>query len=232
MDEAARAMCYAFRHPGSGQKPLKLKVIQKLLKKKDAKNRPSLAAISQAAANFTAVKKKQGRKLGQRATSKKDDKKIMEAFLKLRPPGHGIDSTALHKALPKKLKKKIGKRIVIRRLAERGYLPEKKRSKYDLGPARQKKRMKFCRNHEGKTGAQWKDHCQGVGDFKEFTWYPVELQPRFRKLRASWTYMNKKERKQPAFQRPKKWFKPADWKKNTEDESVWLDNLHRQATYF
>ena len=109
MDEAARAMCYAFRHPGSGQKPLKLKVIQKLLKKKDAKNRPSLAAISQAAANFTAVKKKQGRKLGQRATSKKDDKKIMEAFHKLRPPGHGIDSTALHKALPKKLKqKKIG----------------------------------------------------------------------------------------------------------------------------
>lgn len=106
MDEAARAMCYAFRHPGSGQKPLKLKVIQKLLKKKDAKNRPSLAAISQAAANFTAVKKKRGRKLGQRATSKKDDKKIMEAFLKLRPPGHGIDSTALHKALPKKLKKK------------------------------------------------------------------------------------------------------------------------------
>ena len=92
--------------------------------------------------------------------------------------------------------------------------------------------MKFCRNHEGKTGAQWKDHCQGVGDFKEFTWYPVELQPRFRKLRASWTYMNKKERKQPAFQRSKKWFKPADWKKNTEDESVWLDNLNRQATYF
>ena len=170
MDEATRAMCFAYRHPGTGQKPLKLTEIQKLVAKKDTTRKPTLAAISKAATNFLVLKEKRGRKVGQRATSKVDDKKILATFHKLRPPGHGIDSTALHKALPKKVKKKIGKRTIIRRLAEKGYVPSKKRSKTDLGPSRQKKRMKFCRKHETKTAAQWKDHCQGVGDFKEFTW--------------------------------------------------------------
>ena len=47
---------------------------------------------------------------------------------------------------------------------------------------------------------------------KEFTWYPRELQPKFKKVRARRTIMSKKEKKLPAFQRPKRWFKKAHWK--------------------
>ncbi len=94
-----------------------------------------------------------------------------------------------------------------------GYTAQKKQSKTDLGPTLMKKRAKFCQKHSDKNANQWKAFLQGVGDFKEFTWYPKELQPKFKKLRASWTYMTKKEKKLPAFQRPKKWFKQKDWKK-------------------
>ena len=98
-------------------------------------------------------------------------------------------------------------------MGSQGYHADKKRSKTDLGPTTMKKRVKFCKKHSDKNANAWKAYLQGVGDFKEFTWYPRELQPRFQKLRASWTYMNKRERKLPAFQRPKKWFKLKDWKK-------------------
>ena len=120
MDEPTRAMCFALRNPGRGFKKMKLKDIRKLVKKKDGKSRPTLKAISDAARNFKKEKQKRGRKLGDRATSKKEDKKIMQTFHKLRPPGHGIDSTALHKGLPVKIKRTIGKRTVRRRLAEKG----------------------------------------------------------------------------------------------------------------
>ena len=131
MDEATRAMCFAYRNPGPGHRPLELKQIQKLLFKKPGKEnavsgkknkyRPSLSAISQAAANFKKEKKKRGRRVGQRATTKKEDKKLIETFRKLRPPGHAIDSKVLHRGLPKKINKKIGRKTVIRRLAEKGF---------------------------------------------------------------------------------------------------------------
>ena len=73
--------------------------------------------------------------------------------------------------------------------------------------------MKFCRKHKDKTAAAWKSHVDGCGDFKEFIFYPVELQPTFQKLRAKWTYMTKAEKKLPAFQRPKRWFPQKQWKK-------------------
>jgi len=76
-----------------------------------------------------------------------------------------------------------------------------------------KRRVAFCNRHLDKDPSQWKAYCQGAGDFKEFTWYPQELQPRFQKYRASWTYMSKGEKKLPAFQRPKRWFPRKDWKK-------------------
>ena len=44
------------------------------------------------------------------------------------------------------------------------------------------------------------------GLFQEFTWYPRELQPKFQRLRAPWTYMTKKEKKRGPFLRPKRWF--------------------------
>ena len=53
----------------------------------------------------------------------------MQTFKKLRPPGHGVDSNAVQRALPKKLKLKVSRRTVRRRLAEKGFVPQKKRSK-------------------------------------------------------------------------------------------------------
>jgi hypothetical protein len=94
-----------------------------------------------------------------------------------------------------------------------GYTPQKKLSKSDPGPRLMLRRVAFCRKHEDKDAQQWKAYCQGAGDFKEFTWYPQELQPRFQKYRASWTYMTEREKKLPAFQRPKRWFPRKDWKK-------------------
>ena len=222
MDEASRAMCWALRNPPGGQKPMKLKDIRKLILKKREKKRPgqaigqkrpTLQAISLAAKTYKKVKKQRGRKTGQRATTKDDDKEIMKTFFKLRPAGHGIDSRTMVKGVPKKIAAKIGQRTIIRRLAEKGYVPEKKESKTDLGRVTTKKRLKFCNVYKAMDANQWKAHCQGVGDFKEFTWYPRVLHPQFSRLRSSWTYMNKAEKKKPAFQRPKKWFKGKDWKK-------------------
>ena len=54
---------------------------------------------------------------------------------------------------------------------------------------------------------------QAVGDTKEFTFYPPELKPRFRRLRQRWTYMTKEEQHQSAFMRPKRWFKASEYRK-------------------
>ena len=48
---------------------------------------------------------------------------------------------------------------------------------------------------------------------KLFTFYPKVLKPIHKQLRARWTYMNKKERYQTPFQRPKKWFSPKEYEK-------------------
>ena len=121
MGEANRAMCYALRNPGPGQKPTKLKDIRKVLKKRLGEKRtPTLQGISLAAKTYGSLKQKRGRKRGTRATTKEEDKKLMKTFHKLRPPGHGIDSNALKKALPKKLAMKMCRRTIRRRLAEKG----------------------------------------------------------------------------------------------------------------
>ena len=129
MDETTRAMCYALRNPGPGKSPTKLKDIRKMVFKKDGRTRPTLAAIALAASTFKEEKSKRGRKQGQRLTSKDEDRKILNTFKKLRPPGHGIDSNVLKKALPKKLRTKVSRRTIIRRLAEQGYHPEKKEAR-------------------------------------------------------------------------------------------------------
>jgi len=66
------------------------------------------------------VKNKRGRKLGQRDTTKAEDRKIMQTFHKLRPPGHYINSRILKRGLPKKISKKAGRKTLLRRLAEKG----------------------------------------------------------------------------------------------------------------
>ena len=154
--------------------------------------------------------------MGFRKTSKQDDKKILATFHKKRPPGHGVDSRVVHNALPKNLRKNICRRTVIRRLADKGFTPQKKRCKSDPDEQLKKRRLQFCRRHKGKTASQWQSQLQAVGDLKTFTWYPKELYGKFQKLRASWTYMNEKEKKMGAFQRPKRWFAGSQWKKTKQ----------------
>ena len=213
MDEPTRAMCYALRNPGPGQKPLPLKDIRKLVTKKNTKQKPTLQAISQAAKTYKLEKLKRGRKLGQNCTTKQEDGHIVSTFRRLRPPGHYVDARLVRQALPADLKEKVSRRTVGRRLALKGYIPSKKTCKTDLGRARMKKRIKFCQKHLSKSATAWKNKLHAVGDFKDFTYFPKEVQPVIRKLRCTWTYMTRAERKQPAFQRPKRWYKQVNWKK-------------------
>ena len=76
-----------------------------------------------------------------------------------------------------------------------------------------KKRLAFQKAHEDWTQATWKSEVQVVGDMKDFTYYPEDLRAKFHQLRSPWTYMTDAERKQPAFQRPKRWFPKKDWKR-------------------
>ena len=177
---------------------LSLEVVGQVIKKKKLVTKtdgtvPSPGAVSKAAKDFMLEKKIRGRKKGWRKTTKEEDRKVMDTFKKLRPPGHGVDSRVVHKALPKKLKKKIVRRTVIRRLAAKGYRPERKISKSDPGVKLAKKRVKFSTKYGGWTPDDWETKLQGVGDFKEFTWYPKELKGKHKKLRAPWTYMTKQD---------------------------------------
>ena len=213
MDFQNRAKCFAFRFPARG-KPLPIAEIitKKLVKKMDGEV-PTQGAISEAANSFLEEKETRGSKEGWRTTSKAEDKQILKTFHKVRPPGHGATARKIQKALPVKIKKTIGKRTLQRRLAEKGFLPEKKLNKKDPGPQGRKRRLNWCKLYEGWTSRQWVAHVDAVADFKEFTWYPSDLRPRFNELRARWTYMNKEEKIKPAFQRPNKWFPKKDYDK-------------------
>ena len=83
-----------------------------------------------------------------------------------------MDSNNLHRHLPPKIKKKEKRRTLIRRLAAKGYKPERKISKNDPGPALMKKRLKFAKKYSSWDASDWKSNLQAVGDFKDFTWYP------------------------------------------------------------
>jgi len=210
MDLANKAICYAMRNPPKGHSKMPYKDIQKLVCKKDGK-KPTTAAMCQAASNFKKVKGMRGRPLGSNKTTKDEDKVLMKTFHKIRPPGHGITSRALHDALPKKLSKKVGRKTCRRRLAVKGNVPEKKTSKTDPGVTASKRRMAFGRLYENRNAASWKSKLHGAGDFKEFTWYPKSLRKRFNRFRAPWTYMTKAEKKLPLFQRPKRWFPKKEY---------------------
>ena len=212
MDDANRAMCYALRHPGPGQKPLPYTDIRKVMRKKNGKH-PSIPAMSMCVAQYKAFKHKTGRKPGSFKTTKQEDKQIMKAFHKMRPPGHGVFAWQIKTAMPKKLAKKVSNKTIIRRVGDKGYHYERKSRKTDLGLQTTAKRMIFFRKHAGKNEKAWVKSTQAVGDLKEFTWYPEQLQPQFKRLRAPATYMTKAEKKLPAFQRPKKWFPKTDWEK-------------------
>ena len=211
MDDFNRGLCWAYRNPPRGTKRMKLNDIQKIVRKTNNK-KPSLMAISLAARTYKDVKEKRGRKVGQRATTKEEDAKIMKRFKQLRPDGEYIDARILHGKLAKPLKNKIGKRTVQRRVNEKGYWYEEKNNKDDPDEKTKKKRLAFCRKHQDKDSSQWKSYCQGVADLKEFTYYPKKLQPKFKRVRCRFTYMNKKEKKMAKFQRPKRWFPKEEYK--------------------
>ena len=180
--------------------------------------KPKLSAISMAAATFKDEKQKRGRKVGQRKTTKQEDKVILKTFHKKRPPGYGVDSRTVRDALPGKLRRGVSRRLVIRRLAEKGYIPQKKTHKNDFDEKTKKRRLAWCKKHQHKSSSQWTNQLQAVGDFWRTTWYPKELRSRFMRYRASWTYMTKAEKRQAAFQRPKKWFTAQQWKKTKQQK--------------
>ena len=168
--------------------------------------------MAEAAAASMDDKAKRGRKKGWRKTTKAEDKIVLATFKKNRPPGCGIDSREVKSKPPRNLQAKISRRLIIRRLAAKGFKAQKKLCKNDVSGASAKRRMNFATKYRGRTKAMWNEEVQAVGDFKIFTHYPKKLYKRFRRLRASWTYMTKKERHQAAFLRPKKWFPQKEWK--------------------
>lgn len=197
---------------------MKFKDIRKLVRLQNGR-RPGISAISEAASTFTTEKKKVGRKVGWRKTSRAEDKAIMKTFHRVRPPGHGVTARKVHKGLPRKIRMKICKRTVITRLAEKGYTPKKKLKKNAWSTQQIAKRLRFGKKYLDWSCARWKSELQAVGDIKEFTWYPEDLRPRFYQLRADWTYMTDAERSQPEFQCPKRWFPKKDWQR-TKKQNV------------
>ena len=190
----------------------------RVMVKKTNGKRPTLPAISLAAATYKQEKGQRGRPLGSRKTTKQEDRQIITTFHKKRPPGYGVDSEMVHSALPAQLRRNVSRKTVIRRLADKGLTPKKKRNKSDPNEQLKKRRLQFCRKHRGKTAAQWKSQLQAVGDLKTYTWYPRELHGNFQRYRASWTYMTEAESKQGAFQRPKRWFSGQEWKKTKQSK--------------
>ena len=231
MDLPNKAICYAMRNPPKGQKKMPYYDIVKLVFKTDG-TKPSIGAMCDAAKNFKVVKDQRGRPLGSKKTTKDEDKVVMSTFHKLRPPGHGITSRTLHKALPKKVSKKVCPRTLRRRLADKGYTPVKKHSKTDPGVKGIARRMKFGRFYKDRNTQTWNSKCQGVSDFKEFTYYPKDLHAKFSKLRSPWTYMTKTEKKLPAFQRPKRWFPKKEYQKTKKQKVFGLTTSNGKSLVF
>lgn len=105
-------------------------------------------------------------------------------------------------------------------------------SKSDPGPKGTKRRQAFGKVHANSTAQTWKSKLQGVGDIKEFTFYPKELHATFTKLRAPWTYMTKAEKHAPAFQRPKRWFSKKDYQKTKKQKVFGLTTSNGKSLAF
>lgn len=217
MDERNRAIVYVHRNPPPGFKKTSYETLKKFVRKTDGTT-PTHGAMWEAAKAYVDEKGQRGRKEGWKKTTKEEDKQLMSVFKKNRPAGCYIDSREVHKKLPKRLRTKIGRKTVVRRLAEKGYSMQEKLSKNDASVALCKRRVKFAKQYENWTPAQWKAEVQAVGDFKLFTWYPKSLYSKFKRVRAARTYMNKEERHQSKFQRPRKWFPPKEWKKTRQQK--------------
>ena len=103
-------------------------------------------------------------------------------------------------------------------MAKKGYTAQEKLDKKKPDEALKKRRYAFAMKHIEKDAAVWKTFLQAVADMKLFTFYPKVLKPIHKQLRARWTYMNKKERYQTPFQRPKQWFSPKEYEKTKKQK--------------
>ena len=148
-------MCYFYRHPpkGSGVQPVKKWAqIARLVWNADGKTHPTPNAVKYCVRNWKQVNKKRGRKNGWRKTTKQEDKKILASFQKARQPlGSDVSARDVATGLPAKLKRKVSFRTIRRRLAERGYVPERKLEKNDFLKAQCEIRVDFCKDHEHRT---------------------------------------------------------------------------------
>ena len=206
-----RALCYFYRHPpaGLGVRPQSYRSIARLVVKKDGAQ-PSLSGVYKAAAEFRMIKRARGCRAGWRKPTKDEGKLIMSTLHKLRPPGHGVTASGLHRALPLALKRKVSPRALRNRLAAKGYRPKRELEKADLNIGCRKARLAFCRAHCGRHPMAWKSYLQGCGDLCEFRCYPRTLGARSRRYSAAWTYMTVGKRTKPAVLRPKRPFKRTE----------------------
>ena len=95
MDATNKALCIVLRHPPRAidSKPLSIRKIRMRVWKKDGTH-PSFENVRQVIKAHRRpdplAKETRGRKKGWRKTSKAEDKLILQAFHKTRPPGHGF----------------------------------------------------------------------------------------------------------------------------------------------
>ena len=126
---------------------------------------------------------------------------------------------------PKQIAKKVSNKTIIRRVGDKSYHYDKKSRKTDLGLQTTAKRAIFLKKHTRKNEKAWVVHTQAVGDLKELTWYPEQLQPQFMRLRAPATCMTKAETKLPAFQKAKEWFPTKRLGESEEAENAWAHSF-------
>ena len=107
-------------------------ILRKVVRKKNGRH-PSIPAMSMCVAQYKAFKHKKGRKPGSLKTTKQEDKQIMKAFHKMRPPGHDVFAWQIKTAMPKQLAKKVSNKTICRRVCDKGYHYEKNPEKLILG---------------------------------------------------------------------------------------------------
>ena len=200
-----RALAYFYRHPpaGSGVRKQKFAKIATLIAA-PGEPAPNLETVKWAVLHFHDAAGKRGRKQGWRKTTGIEDKAIMTAFHKARRPlGSAVDGRDVWNALRDDLRRKICVKTVKSRLAAKGFAMDNKLSADDKGFSWRRRRLAFCERHRAKTPAQWCNAVQTVADFRYFSYFPLKLKPKQKRVSCKRTIMSKAEKKRPAFLKPR-----------------------------
>ena len=115
---------------------------------------PSKMAVFVAVRDCRAQKAKRGRKAGWTKITRDEDKVIMTAFHKARPPGFGVESRDAWMVLPHRLRDKICLRTVRKRLKAKGFVHQRKVQKSDPGVLLRSAQLAFCQSHAHRTAGQ------------------------------------------------------------------------------